>query len=179
MLFYVVLVHANIGGIWKDYPISLVMCIAVYAISYFSITNPDLLKGEKFLERIKVLKYHKTRLSEAYLSTTILNFERVVTTEMLFLDADLKINNVAEILQIPKHHISQALSLTLGKSFNEYLNELRVIHAQHLLDQIAEHDSIKTIMYSSGFNNRASFNNNFKKHIGMTASEYIKNRQAS
>ena len=64
----------------------------------------------------------------------------------------------------------------MKKSFNEYLNERRVLHAQQLLDTMSQEHNIKTIMYMSGFNNRASFNNNFKKVLGMTASEYVKSK---
>ena len=179
MLFYWILVAKNVGTIWKDYPISLVMCILIYGISYINILNPELLKGKQFLEKVSLLKYSKTRLSEAYLNSIIEQFERIITNEELFLHADLKISNVAEKLNIPKHHISQALSLKLSQSFSDYINALRVKYAQHLLDNISKKDNIKSIMYSSGFNNRASFNNNFKKHFGMTASEYIKTKRVS
>ena len=175
-LLYWVLVVNKIGGVSKDYPISLVMCLIIYGISYFSVINPDLLKGEKYLQKIGILKYSKTQLSEEYLKNTIHLFEKLVTQDELFLDPDLKLDDVANFLSLKKHHISQALSLVLGKTFNEYVNRLRVNRAQILLDNLPKDGSIKAVMYSSGFNNRVSFNNNFKKLIGMTASEYLKTR---
>ena len=92
----------------------------------------------------------------------------------LFLNPDPKLDEVALELDLPKHHISQALSLQKGITFTEFVNMYRIKYAKGLLDDYATDKTIKTIMHSSGFNNRASFNNNFKKLIGMTASDYLK-----
>ena len=173
LLGYHILVAMNIGGIEKDYYISLVMCIAIYATAYIGMTNPDLLKGETFLQRIRNFKYSKTRLDEAYLKTTITRLEQLMETERIFLKSDIKLDNIATKTNIPRHHISQALNQCLGKTFHEFINQHRVEYACHLLQKQTTEMNIKTVMYESGFNNRASFNNNFKKFKGMTASEYL------
>lgn len=173
MFLYYVLVSLDIGGIEKDYYISFVLCIAVYCIGYIGMDNPDLLKGEKFLQRIPPLKYTNTPLKKDYLENTMVCLEQLMTTEKVYLDADINLQKIAQKTAIPRHHISQALNQHHGKTFNEFINYYRIEHACQLLQESPDNIQIKTIMYNSGFNNRASFNNNFKKFKGMTASQYL------
>jgi len=56
-------------------------------------------------------------------------------------------------------------------SFYEYVNSFRVEFAEKLLREKAD-GSIADIATESGFNNRASFNNYFKKQTGLTPSKY-------
>lgn len=179
MFLYYILVTFNIGGIEKDYYISLVLCMAVYGISYIGMDNPDLLKGEQFLQKLSTLKYNKTKLEAAYLENTITQLKQVMETEKIYLASDIKLQQVAEKIDIPRHHISQALNQHLGKTFHEFINQYRIEYACQLLQMPRPNLSIKTVMYESGFNNRASFNNNFKKFKGMTASQYLNKNQLS
>ena len=178
MLFYYILVTVQVGGIEKDYWISFVMCIAIYSISYVGMMNPDLLKGEKFLERIQSIKYNKTRLQDDHLKELISKLETFMQSEKIFTEPDVNLDHVAQKMDVPKHYISQALSLQLDKTFPEYINQHRVEYACQMLGSFSGKNNIKTVMYASGFNNRASFNNNFKKIKGMTATEYLKSIKA-
>ncbi len=63
----------------------------------------------------------------------------------------------------------------LGKTFSEFLNEYRVNEVKEKLK--TEDRSLQTILaiaLDSGFNSKASFNRVFKKHTGLTPSEYVK-----
>lgn len=177
MLIYFVLVAFEIGGIEKDYYISFVMCLAIYGTSFIGMTNPELLKGEQFLQRISRLKYKNTPLDEVYLNQTMHRLEQLMQTEKVYLNADINLQQIAQIISIPRHHISQVLNQQQGKTFHEFINQYRIEYACQLLENPSTVQNIKTIVYESGFNNRASFNNNFKKIKGMTASEYL-NRMA-
>lgn len=179
MLMYFILVWLQIGGIQKDFYISAVMCLAIYSISYVGMVTPNLLKGEDFLNRIQQPKYRRTPLKKAYLEEVIGKLEQLMRTERLYLTADISLQEIAEQLAISRHHISQALSVQLDRTFHEYINAYRVAHAQELLSTLPSDENIKMVMYASGFNNRASFNNNFKKFTGMTATAFLKQKQIS
>ena len=101
MLLYTILTAIGIDGNAKDYPISLVMCIAIYCISYLSILNPELLKGKQVLEKMPTIKYAKSRLSDAYLDSVASDFVRLVDEHALHLDGNLKIDQVAKLISIP------------------------------------------------------------------------------
>ncbi len=174
MLLYFLLVDWNIGGIEKDFYISAIMCFAIYSISYVGMMNPDLLNDVTFINKIKVSKYAHSRIRETEAHRIIGLLEFQMKQQQLFLNHDLNLQQVATTLQISRHLISQALNSILNKSFHQYVNEYRITHAIHLLRTKKAGHNLKTIMYASGFNNRASFNNNFKKLTGMTATEFLK-----
>lgn len=174
MFVYFLLVAFEIGGIEKDYYISFVMCIAIYSISYLGMNNPSLLKGEPLLQRILPKKYKNTALSGAQLAKIIQQLETLMETEQLYLEADLNLQQLANQTKIPRHHLSQALNQHRQQTFHEFINQYRIEYACQQLQTTAATKNIKTIMYESGFNNRVSFNNYFKKYKGMTASAYLK-----
>ena len=59
-----------------------------------------------------------------------------------------------------------------GKTFTNFVNEYRLVHASKLLAE--QPASISEICYQSGFNNISHFNKQFKKFIGKNPSEYRK-----
>lgn len=174
MLLYYILVTLDIGGIEKDYYISFVMCIAIFCTSYIGMNNPTLLRGEQFLQKLQRIKYKNTKLDTSYLATTSNRLEQLMQVEKVYLDSDINLQKIAQQIGIPRHHLSQVLNQYYGKNFHELINQYRINYACQLLDSSPTiNKNIKTVMYESGFNNRASFNNNFKKFKGMTASEYL------
>jgi AraC-like DNA-binding protein len=63
------------------------------------------------------------------------------------------------------------------KSFQTFLNEIRVGHACKLL--LENRMNISGICFESGFNNVSNFNEQFKKIKGISPSRYIRNRAAT
>ena len=57
-----------------------------------------------------------------------------------------------------------------GIGINEHINTLRVRHANNLLLQDR---SITEVAMESGFKSIRTFNHVYKKHTGMTPTEYI------
>jgi len=56
------------------------------------------------------------------------------------------------------------------KTFTQYVNEYRIVHACKLL--LEENTSISNIAYDCGFNNFSHFSRCFKKHTNQTPKEY-------
>lgn len=61
-----------------------------------------------------------------------------------------------------------------SKTFTQFTNEMRIDHARRLLSQ--NHLSIAAVSYESGFNNLSHFNKHFKRIVGVSPSEYRKQR---
>ena len=120
-------------------------------------------------------KYSKTKLSEekglSYLST----IKRFLIDEKLYLTPSLTLTVLSEKTEIPSKYISQLINQELGKSFSDYLQELRIEDVKKkLIDPGYHHLSIAGIASESGFASSSRFNNQFKKIVGMTPSEYQK-----
>lgn len=57
-----------------------------------------------------------------------------------------------------------------GKTFTQFVNEYRLVHACKLLSE--QHLSITDICFESGFNNFSHFNKKFKEFTGKSPSKY-------
>jgi YesN/AraC family two-component response regulator len=85
----------------------------------------------------------------------------------------ITLDDVASIANMNPSSFSRFFKRVNRKSFNEYLNEIRIGYACKLL---TEHRyNITTICYESGFNNISNFNRQFKKITGKSPSKFLKN----
>jgi AraC-like DNA-binding protein len=96
-----------------------------------------------------------------------------------FLDCDLTLRTLAGLLKLRPHHLSQILNEQLGKSFYDFINEHRVAHAKELLAANADAAiPILDIAFASGYNNKVSFYNAFKRFVGVTPTRYREEKNA-
>jgi AraC-like DNA-binding protein len=91
---------------------------------------------------------------------------------------DIKLVDSAELVGMSPAAFSRFFKLRTGKTFSEYLIDIRIGHASRLL--IDSSKSITEICFECGFNNLSNFNRIFKRKKGVTPREfrshYRKNR---
>jgi len=76
-------------------------------------------------------------------------------------------------LEIPAHHLTQALNEYLNKNFYTLVNEHRIEEAKQMLrNPRYNHLTVLAIAHDAGFNSKSSFNMTFKKWVGVTPSEF-------
>ena len=92
-----------------------------------------------------------------------------------YLNSNLKIDDLARELSMPSWHLSQVLNQEFKQSFFDFINSYRINEAKQLLTSSGQSgQTILEILYQVGFNTKASFNKAFKKHVGITPSDYKK-----
>ncbi|MAZ31646.1 MAG: AraC family transcriptional regulator [Thalassospira sp.] len=97
--------------------------------------------------------------------------ERIVTDRNVMLDPLLTMPKLANAVGVTPNQLSYVLNQHLGKSFFDFVNEVRTNEASRLL--IEEPDrTILDIAISVGFNSKSTFNLAFKKTTGKTPSVY-------
>lgn len=116
-------------------------------------------------------KYHRSGLRDHRAQYYLDKLNRLMAAEQYYLESDLSLQSLARRVNISPHHLSQILNEKLEKSFYDYINEQRVEHARRLL-LTEPRRSIIDIAFQSGYNNKNSFYNAFKRHTGMTPSDY-------
>ncbi len=89
-----------------------------------------------------------------------------------YLDPDMSLSRLARLSGIPAKDLSALINQRHGLHFFDFLNRYRIKHAQKLLTNSDQ--SVTEILYASGFNAKSSFNTAFKKHVGITPSDYRK-----
>ncbi len=124
---------------------------------------------------IQPKKYKTTPISkeksEAYLST----IKSALEDKKMYLDTSLKLSSFASETGIPSKYISQLINQNLNLSFTEYITQLRIEDAKsRLKDPKKQHLTISGIAEESGFASSSRFNHLFKKHTGLTPTQYQK-----
>lgn len=96
----------------------------------------------------------------------------LVENKKLFLNSELKITDIADMLGIHRNIVSDAINSQTGFSFNQYISNYRVEHAKSLLRQ-DPNKKLSSISAESGFANEQSFFRTFKAITGKTPKEWI------
>lgn len=176
---YFVLVNFPFFNRTWDYHISAAMTAFVYLIAYFGFVQPAVFQGFKLDEPHGFEKYKNSNLTPAAANSLAQRLADLMHCEQLFLEPELRLDDLARRLDASKHHVSQVINEQLGLSFFEYVNSLRIEAARQMLARTSKSEkNIIEIAYAVGFNNKVSFNNTFKKLTGLTPTEF-RNRAAS
>ena len=100
---------------------------------------------------------------------------RFLEEEEPFLIPNLSLRALANQVEIHPNKLSWLLNERMGKNFNEFINHYRIEYFKQLaLDPDNSHISLIGLAYESGFNSKTVFNTYFKKEVGMTPKEFLK-----
>ncbi|MEY3441773.1 MAG: hypothetical protein RLZZ519_54 [Bacteroidota bacterium] len=167
--------------------------VFAFAFTFFGIRQPAIFTrkpDERFVDDMAEVNGDSTSNLEeteqteryAHSSLTRENAERYLEqlTNYLgngqpYLHRDLTLQDVAQDLGIPPHHLTQTINELLQKNFYTLINEYRIEEVKlRLLDPKFAHYNILAIAHDAGFNSKSAFNMIFKKHVGVTPSQYRK-----
>ncbi|PHN06881.1 helix-turn-helix domain-containing protein [Flavilitoribacter nigricans] len=169
---YYILVRMAFFRIEHDYLISLVMAGAIYCIGYreYSLAGPT---ADREVEKPSAAKYSTSSLTPGALVSIAERLEAHMEQYQPYRDNELRLNDLADKLDISPHHLSQAVNEHYGKTFNQFINEYRIEEAKTLLASEAHRQTyIIEIAYQVGFNNKTTFNQAFKHQTGMSPSKW-------
>lgn len=146
--------------------------IRQYAVAEFYDYNPAnksvTLKADKPTQ-----KYQSSTLSDEDLDQLQTQIDQLFEAELLYLNPELKVHDLAEKLDITTHKVSQTLNSKAGLTFYDYVNRYRVEHFKKLLtDPKKQNFTILALGFESGFNSKASMNRIFKQIAGITPKAY-------
>lgn len=118
-------------------------------------------------------KYAKSGLSDSKLLQLKDKLERIMSGDLVYLQADLTLPTLAERVGCSVNHLSQVINSGFNVSFFEYLNQYRIKHATKLLLNGDGRDgAILNIAFTVGFNSNSAFYSAFRKHVGRTPAQY-------
>ncbi|MBQ8968602.1 MAG: helix-turn-helix domain-containing protein [Bacteroidaceae bacterium] len=158
-----VLWHWLVGGIWG---LLMLAVGAMWLYRHRRMASPTQLPDEaenaKSADSIDI--YAPTQ-------TLIQRIRGVVETERLFLNAELKVSDVAARLGTNTRYVADCLKSEGEGSFPQYISRLRVEYAQQLIRRNPD-KKMATVCIESGFVNEVSFFRTFKAFTGMTPKEW-------
>ncbi|GAA4470963.1 hypothetical protein GCM10023189_60640 [Nibrella saemangeumensis] len=144
--------------------VRLFIAVAIYALAYTAFNHPDTL-----YRKSRKPKYQKSPLTSNDLDLLVNRLTGYIQQEKPYLSPEFNLDQLASALNVPPQYASQVINNRMGQTFSDYVNGLRVEEAKRLL---AGDDKVLAVAFDSGFNNKVSFNNAFKKATGLTPSEY-------
>jgi len=164
--FLVLLFLTEIYRRHMDYLYVIPSSVLIYVISYR-------LFGVSFQKAEVGLKYQKSGLRISKVNEYKQQLQNLMKMERLYLKNGLKLNDVSKKLNLPSHQLSELLNKHMNTTFFDFINKYRVEEAKR---QIRENPqfTLLQIGYASGFNNKTSFVNAFKRFEGRTPSSYMK-----
>lgn len=169
---YFVLIGIMGAAVWVDCVIALVGSTMIFAIGWMGFNRPALFRQR---EQKAIEKYKQSSLSPNLAQQLEQRLYTFFETEKPYLDEQFNLNILASKTAIPKHHLSELFNAYMKISFNDFVNQHRVKHAQNLLaNGAAQQLTLQAIGFDSGFNSRSTFYKAFKKMTGMTPSQYRK-----
>ena len=101
--------------------------------------------------------------------------EEYLRTSEVYVNPKLSLRDVSQATGITYNNISKAINATMNKNFFDLINGFRIEKSKALLMSKKERGlTLETIAEMCGFNSRITFNNAFKKVIGVTTTEWLK-----
>lgn len=101
---------------------------------------------------------------------------KYIEEEQVYLNSELRIQDVSIHLKIPVHILSYIINSELQQNFYDFINLYRIEEVKKRLHN-TEYDNLTIIAIAidCGFNSKATFNRLFKLYTGTTPSQYKKN----
>ena len=120
------------------------------------------------MEQLQLLSVHKH------------NYPPLVQDAVAMIEAQYAylygIDELADLLEVTKHHLIRVFTANAGTSPGRYLSDVRIFHAKSMLLS-GEDAPLEIIAGACGYSCANYFCKVFKKHTGMTPTEYIKTAQ--
>ncbi|MEX0289064.1 MAG: helix-turn-helix domain-containing protein, partial [Flavobacteriaceae bacterium] len=178
-IVYRALVMSGLITFEFDYFITIFMVLLIASVCYFAFVHSSVFNGTPIKRLIPFVKYEKTGLSPEFSLEMKERLLSVMDEERPFLNPDVRLDTIAKLLDVSRHHASQIINEHFSVNFFDFINKYRIKEAQRLLTASEPTLSITDIAFQSGFNNRISFYKAFKKILGTTPSDYREHTLAS
>jgi AraC-like DNA-binding protein len=123
----------------------------------------------------KLEKYKGIKIPEDESARIIAELKRYMEEKKSYLNAELKLADLAHEINFPVHEISQVLNQDLHQSFYDFVNKYRIEEVKNrMADKTYEKFTIIAIAEQCGFNSKTSFYRIFKNETGKTPADYLK-----
>jgi len=154
---YHILSHYQIMTLWIDYGLAMMISLSFYMAGYYYF--------------IRYKPYSAKQRGMGNHTGDLLNkIDHYLVNSKSFLNPKYQLENLASDLKHPAQKISGAIGAGKARNFNEHINRFRIQHAKHLL--VKSDAKVLAVALESGYKNKVSFIQNFKKFCKMTPHQY-------
>jgi AraC-like DNA-binding protein len=102
--------------------------------------------------------------------------ENLISLKKIYRNPNLSLSSTAEMLGISACYLSSMINSIINMSFIDYINKYRVADVKNNLHASQyKHYTILSVGLEAGFNSKSTFYTAFRKHTGMSPSDYREN----
>jgi len=146
---------------------ALTFSVITYFVLLFFILN----KNNKSVLYLNSIQKEKQRIAKPKADILLFRLTELMGKDKLYLNPNLKSEEVARKLGVSVHQLSKLLNDHLGQRFSDIINAYRIDHSKELL-RTRKNLTLEAIGNESGFNSKTSFYNAFKKNEGQTPAQF-------
>jgi AraC-like DNA-binding protein len=171
---------------------SILTAVYVYALGYLGLFKSEVFAAPAIADWLNQLpalgfqnkqaeetpgprppKYEKSGLSTESAKKHLQQLLELIKSKEPYTKSELTLNQLAEMLDISPHNLSEVINTQLHQNFFDFINEYRLEKVKKdLADPQKQNLKVLAIAFEAGFNSKSSFNALFKKHTNLTPSEY-------
>jgi len=171
---------------------SMLTAVYVYALGYLGLLKSEVFAAPAIVDSLadvqrfeqqhrqeevalqpKSPKYEKSGLSEGKADAYLRQLVEVMENRQPYTDSELTLNQLAALLGISPHNLSEVINTRLHQNFFDFINHYRLEKVKKdLTDPQKKNLKVLAIAFDAGFNSKSSFNAIFKRHTNLTPSEY-------
>lgn len=161
--------------VYMDYFSIVSLFIVTLFLGYTGVKQPQILIADFSVEHANGSKHPQTFEITAEDKNLIKTLDDLMSRERLFLNEALTLSELAKKLLISDKELSTLLNQKKLISFYDYVNKYRVDEfKKRVKEEQNQHLTLLGIAFDCGFNSKASFNRIFKRHTGLSPSEFKK-----
>ncbi|MEP0009578.1 MAG: helix-turn-helix domain-containing protein [Balneola sp.] len=180
-VLYTVSSFSDLLSEYTDFTL-LASTIFVYSIGYMGLKQAEFFtpigREEKQApkeEKPRQESYTRSGLNEEQGKELHQQLCALMEKERPYLRSDLNLAELAGLMNISTHNLTEVINTFADASFYDFVNSYRVENVkQAIKDPEFQNYTLLGIGLESGFNSKSSFNSVFKKHTGLTPSQYKK-----
>ncbi|WP_316803141.1 helix-turn-helix transcriptional regulator [Pedobacter nototheniae] len=183
----------NLGKTWTilhSSKIVFAICFCLLILSALFFLNPEFLYGFVPQEKVAGLSRAMPE-SKASLETKdkpsfdeikiklvdislVEQFENFIKNSQIFKKTGLTLSELASVIEVPNHKLSDLFNNHYNLNFNTYINNLRINYVKNRLDTGDwKQFTLEAIANDAGFSSRNTFFVAFKKVMDVTPSAYL------
>ena len=138
----------------------LAWCVIFYTIEHIYTEEQEEVEKQ---EQVTAINIHEYPFADS--------LNQLMQQEQIYLNPEISISEIARRIGTNRSYLSDYLNHNCNSSFIDFINNLRLEHAEKLMKDDPK-SSIDSISISSGFNSLSTFRRAFIKKHGITPSSY-------
>lgn len=174
---------------WTSAILGISMVALIYSLSFLGLRQPKVFSAElptaentdsseeNTSDNAADVKYCHSPLSEDMSASLYQELTAKMHSDQLYKDNDLSLPKLAAKIGVSVNYLSQVINQQAKQNFFDFINRYRIEEVQQQM-RITPDRTVLEIALDAGFNSKSAFYTAFRKHTGVTPSQYKKSQRA-